>query len=87
MYITSVCITRLLPEPAENPRGMINMGVICERMPGVDESENGGWGPLGPVTNSVAGTAYTSFTPTVDRPTGDQHPFFSGCWHDETGMI
>jgi len=45
MYITSVCITRLLPEPAENPRGMINMGVICERMPGVGESENWRVGP------------------------------------------
>jgi hypothetical protein len=42
MYITSVCITWLLPEPAEQPRGMINMGVIRERIPGVGEFEKGG---------------------------------------------
>ena len=71
MYITSVCITWLLPEPAEHPRGVTNMGVIRGRMPGVGEFEKGGWGPLGPVINSVTGTAYTSFTPTVARPTGE----------------
>ena len=87
MYNASVCITWLLPEPDDHPCNVTNMGLICEKMPGVGEFEKGGWGPLGPVTNSVAGTAYTSFTPTVARPTGDQHPFCSRCWHDETGMV
>ena len=39
MYITSVCITWLLPEPAEHLRGVTNMGVIRERMPGVGKFE------------------------------------------------
>jgi len=71
MYITSVCITWLLPRLAEHSRGVTNIRVMRGRMPGVGEFEKGGWGPLWPVTNSVPGNAYTSFTPTVARPTGD----------------